>query len=114
MPALAPFTPANTVAITVTASSAVTALPVATATGLPTTAAHGDQVRISSLSGNAICYIAFGISTTTVVIPTGTAANGVPILPGTVETFTIPPGITSIAVIGTLNNTLYVTCGDGQ
>jgi hypothetical protein len=103
MPALAPFTPGNSVAVTVSATSAVTTLPTT----------HGDQVRVSSLAANAISFIAFGISTTTVVIPTGTSANGIPVLPGTIETFTVPPGTTSVAVIGTAANTLYFTCGDG-
>lgn len=104
MPALAPFTPGSSIAITVAATSAAVALPTK----------PGDQVLISSLAANAIAYIAFGASTLTVVIPTGTAANGVPILPGTQRVFTVPANATHIASIGTLNNTLIVTAGDGQ
>lgn len=104
MPSLEPFTPGSSIAITVAATSAAVALPTK----------PGDQVRIASLSGNAIAYIAFGISTVAVVAPTGTASNGVPILPGSVEIFTVPPNATSIATIGTAANTLYVTAGDGQ
>ncbi len=104
MPALAPFTPGSTIAITVAATSAAVALPTK----------PGDQIMVSSLAGNAIAYIAFGISTLTVVVPTSTAQNGVPILPGTVNIFTVPANATHIASIGTVANTLYVTGGDGS
>ncbi len=102
MPALAPFTPGNTKIITVAATTASLALP----TG-------GDQVLISSIAANAIAFVNFGDSTVTVVIPTGTQQAGTPILPGTVQTFTIPNGATHIATIGTTSNILYVTRGDG-
>ncbi len=68
---------------------------------------------ISSIAANAIAFINFGDSTVAVVIPTGTAQAGTPILPGTVQTFTIPNGATHIASIGTAANSLYVTRGDG-
>lgn len=103
MPSLAPMTPGNSIAITVAATSAAVALP----------SKYGDQIMISSLAGNAIAYIAFGISTVAVVAPTSTAQNGVPILPGTVQTFTVPGNATHIASIGTVANTLYITGGDG-
>ncbi len=102
MPALAPFTPANTVAIAVTASSVATVLPVR----------GGDQIIVTSPVANAIAFIAFGIASTTVVIPT-TTTNGCPILPGTAQTFTVPPGNTHVAVIGSVSSTLYFTVGDG-
>lgn len=102
MPALAPFTPGNSIAVSVTATSAYTALP----TG------HGDQIMVSSPVANAIAFIAFGISTTTVVVPT-TSTNGCPILPGTVQVFTVPPGVTGVSVIGSTSSTLYFTAGDG-
>lgn len=102
MPALAPFTPGYTKIITVAATTASLALP----TG-------GDQILVSSLAANAIAFINFGDSTVTVVIPTGTQQAGTPILPGTVQTFTIPIGATHIASIGTAANSLYITRGDG-
>ncbi len=101
---LPPFTPGNSVTITVTASSAATILPLSTG---------ARQIRVSSLAANAISFIAFGTASTTVVIPT-TTTNGCPILPGTVEMFTVGAGVTHVAVIGTLNNTLYFTSGDGE
>ena len=103
MPALAPATASNTVAISVTASSAATALPTR----------GGDQIIVTSPAANAIAFIAFGTSSTTVVIPT-TSANGIPILPSTAQTFTVPQGNTHVAVIGTSGSTLYFTVVDGE
>lgn len=103
MPALAPFTPGNSKAITVAATTANLALP----TG-------GDQVMITSIAANAIVYINFGDSTVTAVAPTGTASASFPVLPGTTPIFTIPIGATHIATIGTSPNPLVVTRGDGQ
>ena len=103
MPALAPFTPSNTKAITVAATTANLTLPTP----------RGDQVMVSSLAANAVAFIAFGDSTVTVAAPTGTQSSGIPILPGTQKVFTVPPYATYIASIGTANDTLYVTSGDG-
>jgi len=103
MAAIDPFTPGGSFAITVASSSAAVALPTKT----------GNQIRISSLAANAVAFFAFGSSTLTVVIPTGTQANGMPILPGTSVVVTVPANATYIATIGTAANTLYVTSGDG-
>lgn len=41
-------------------------------------------------------------------------ANGIVMLPNTVETFTLPQGVTALSVIGSAGgNTLRVTSGDG-
>ena len=104
MPALAPITPGSSIAITVAATSAVVLLP----------SKCGDQVMVTSLAGNAIAYIAFGDANLTVVAPTGTNHNGVPILPGTINIFTVPANATYIGSIGTAANTLYITGGDGS
>ncbi len=103
MPSLAPMTPGNTVAIAVTATSVATLLPTR----------GGGQIIVTSPLANNIAFIAFGSASTTVVIPT-TAQNGCPILPGTAQTFTVPPGNTHVAVIGTVASTLYFTVGDGE
>ncbi len=100
---LNPFTPGQTIAVTATGASVATALPTT----------KGNQVMVSSPGTNGIAFIAFGISTTTVVIPT-TATNGTPILPGSIQLFTVPASATHVSVIGTLNNTLYFTAGDGE
>lgn len=105
MPSPAPMTPANTIAITVAATTATVALPTPS----------GDQVVITSPAANAIAFIAFVKAVgDPVAIPTGTKQNGVPILPGTAQTFTRGDAQLFIATIGTAGNTLYVTCGDGQ
>ncbi len=100
---VAPLTPANTITVTVSATSAAVALPTPV----------GNQIVVTSLAANAIAFIALGISTTTVVIPTGTKQNGFPILPGTANVFTVGDYTTHIATIGTAANTLYISCGDG-
>ncbi len=104
MPALSPFTPSNSIVITVAATTATVALPTPV----------GNQIMVSSLAANAIAYVNFGASTVTVVIPTGTKQKAVPILPGTVQMFTVGDAITHIATIGTAANSLIVTCGDGS
>jgi len=96
------FTPGNSIVATVATSSAAITLP-----------GSGNQVMVSSLAANAIAYVAFSATTPTVVIPTGTAANGVPILPGQQRIFTIPTGTALVATIGTAGNTLVFTRGDG-
>jgi hypothetical protein len=43
-----------------------------------------------------------------------TVGNGIPMLPGTVETFNIPAGVSTISVIAAaVGSTLYITLGDG-
>jgi len=100
---LNPFTPGSSIAVSVTASSAATVLPTL----------RGNQIMVSAPAGNVIAFIAFGTASTTVVIPT-TQTNGCPILPGTVQVFTVPPGSTHVSVIGTVGSTLYFTAGDGE
>ena len=96
MPALAPFTPGTTVSLAVTGT-----------TGRVAVTGNGDQVLVSSLAANAIAFIKMGDSTVTA------AVTDTPILPGTVQVFTIPSGATNIAAIGTASTTLYFTRGDG-
>lgn len=93
---LNPFTPGSTVSRTVSGASANVAL---TGSGL--------QVMVSSLAANAIAFITFGTSAVTA------ALTDTPVLPGTVQVFTIPPGTTHVAAIGTAG-TLYLTRGDGS
>lgn len=96
MPALAPFTPGGTVILVVTGS-----------TGRQALSGGGDQVRLTSVAANAIVFVKFGDSTVTA------AVTDMPIIPGQTEIFTIPPGVTHIAGIGTVSTNLYATRGDG-
>lgn len=97
MPALAPFTPGGTVILAVTGSTGSVALAVG----------GGDQVRLLSIAANAILFFKFGTSTVTA------AVTDTPLIPGEVEIFTVPPGATHIAAIGTVSTNLYATRGDG-
>ncbi len=98
MPALAPFTPAGTVSRTVTSTTATVALA---KTGL-------NQVMVTSPAANAIAFINFGSSSVTA------AVTDTPVLPGTVQMFTIPQDVTNASAIGTTGTTLYFTSGEGE
>jgi len=93
-----PFTPGATVSRAVTGSSASVALG----------AGGGLQVMVTSAAGNTIAFIKFGTSSVTA------AVTDTPILPGTVQVFTIATTVTHVAAIGTTATTLYFTTGDGE
>lgn len=97
MPSLAPFTPAGTVSLAVTAATARVAL-----------AKTSNQVLVNSPSSNSIAFIKF--DQVTVVA----AVTDTPILPGTVQVFTVPLDATHVAAIGTPATTLYFTSGEGE
>lgn len=97
MPALAPFTPGETVSRTVTSSTANVAL-----------GKGGDQVLIQGVAGGNIAFIKFGTDSTVTAAVTDT-----PILPGVPYYLTLPTGSTYIAAIGSATTTLYITRGDG-
>lgn len=95
-------TPAGTVNGAVTASVTQINLP----TGAPyATETVGRFVN----SGTQTIFWAYGSEASL------SPSNGVPMLPNTVETFTLPPGISQISVIaGATGSTLYITAGDGM
>lgn len=95
---LNPFTPNSTVSRAVTGASANVALP----------STQGNQIMVTSASGNSIAFIKFGSSSVTA------ALTDTPILPGTVQVFTVQDSMTTVAAIGTTGTTLYFTSGDGQ
>jgi hypothetical protein len=99
-PSLAPFAPnvAGSVTITVTDSSAATAL-----------VGTGAQVMLHN-AGSAIVFVNFGTSTATAAVATGT-----PIPVGAIMVLTKKAADTHIATIsGTTGQTLYVTTGEGE
>ncbi len=98
MPALAPFTPAGTVSLAVTTSTARVAL----------SAPRGDQIRIANPAGGQIVFLRFGDSTV------NAALTDTPILTGAVEVFTIPRAATHMAAIAGGLTTVFATVGDGQ
>lgn len=95
---LNPFTPGGTVSRAVTGTTANVAL----------SSTHGLQVMVTSAATNSLAFIKFGASTVEAT------TSDTPILPGTVQVFTIPSGTLYVAAIGTSGTTLYFTSGDGQ
>lgn len=95
---LNPFSPGATVSRSVTGTTARVALPTS----------YGNQIMVTSASGNSIAFIKFGDATIEA------AVTDTPILPGTVQVFTVQPSMTNVAAIGTTGTTLYFTSGDGQ
>jgi streptogramin lyase len=93
-----PGTPAGTVSRTVSGTTANVAL------AKPT-----NQVMVTSLAANAIAFVAFGNSSVAAV-----AATDTPILPGSVQVFSIP-AVTGMyaAAIGSAG-TLYFTSLEGS
>ncbi len=73
------------------------------------------QVIITN-SGTNVAFISFGTTPQTTVIPVaGTPANGMPILPGTQVSFTLPLNATHMgALTASSTTTLYATGGEGE
>ncbi len=99
MPTVA-FTPdrAGTVKITASTVSAVSTLA----------KAANQQLFVQASANSGTSFIEFGASTIT-----ASAANSTPILASKGYTFTVGADVTSVALIGTTNDVVYVTCGQG-
>ncbi|MEI6283071.1 MAG: hypothetical protein WCP82_10225 [Alphaproteobacteria bacterium] len=99
MAALNPFTPAGTVTLSVSSTTG--------SATLPTTSF--DQLLVTAPAGGAIAFIRWGASPQTAV------TTDTPILPGSVQIFTIPSTATTVAAItGSSTQTLYLTVGQGS
>lgn len=97
--AFKPVSPAATTNLAVTGTTGSVALPDATPS----------QVRLWTVSTDAVCFIAFG--DVTVV---ATTAAGMPFANGLTEVLSVPVGATYIAAItATGTATLYITPGEG-
>lgn len=67
-------------------------------------------MRIANL-GSVTAYVAFGALC---VFPSsGTPANGIPIPPGTAESFNVPPNSTVSALVGSGTGSIAATAGFG-
>ena len=102
---LQPFTPyaASTQALAVTNTSAHVALPAATR-----------QVMLSTIANDALCFVEFGGSGVTAVVPSGGTLGGTPINGGDAQLFSVPINATSIAAITASGTaTLYITPAEG-
>lgn len=70
------------------------------------------HLMITSPSTNPIIFILFATSQAAAL---AVATTNTPILPGTVQIFTIPDGTTNIgAITSSASGTLYCTNGEGQ
>ena len=100
MPTVA-FTPltAGTVKITASTASATTTLA---------KSGVDQQVFVQASANVGTNFIEFGTASVT-----ATTVSATPILATKGYTFTVGPNVTSVAVIGTSNDVLYVTCGHG-
>lgn len=77
---------------------------------VPSYPVNGFQVRVYNSDGTNALFIKFGTSIST----TATTAAGMPIPPGTVETFTVDNNITHVAGISAAGTpTVYFTSGGG-
>lgn len=97
---LNPFNPGSTVSRAVTTTSSNVALP----------DEAKEQIMLSTLPGDSLCFIKFGVDSNVAAAVTDT-----PILPGAVYILNLNPRVTHIAAItpsGTA--TLYATMGRGQ
>lgn len=97
------ISPLATITLSVTGSSATTALPTV----------GGDSIRQLELqnNGSVVVFVETGISTATAAV-----ATGYPILPGQSKVITISRASTHVAVIGASAGptTLYVSVGIGE
>ncbi len=92
-----------------------TMLIAVTNTSADNTFTYTRQVLITN-AGTNMAFISFGATTQTTVIPVaGTPANGIPVLPGTQVSYTLPLNATHIgALTASSTTTLYVTGGEGE
>lgn len=91
------------------ASQSISATTSSSNVSLATIGAH-EQIMVTAPSTNALAFIAFG--TTNAVVATVTDT---PILPGTVQVFSVPSGTAyAAAITGSSTATLYFTPGDGE
>ncbi len=92
-----PLTPAGTASLSVSSVTSNVALAKATNT-----------VMVTAPAGGAVCFIAFGTSAVTA------AVTDTPILPGSVQTFSVPGTATHVAgITASSTQTLYFTSGEG-
>lgn len=97
---ITPFSPGGTASIGATDATGSVAFG----------SGSGQQIRVVSLSANALAFIKFGDSSVEA------AVTDLPIVPGEIEIFTRNPADTHVAAIcaGGEAATLYFTTGAGQ
>jgi len=102
---LQPFTPyaASTQALSVSSASARVALPLSTR-----------QVMITTIVNDPMCFVEFGTSGVTAVVPSGGTVGATPVNGGDAQMFSVPLNATHVAAITASGTaTLYITPGEG-
>src|SRR6185369_15755175 len=100
MSALNPMSPAGTVSLEVTNSSGNVAL---------STAGPNAQVMITSAPGGAVAFVKFGSNSSVTATTSDT-----PILPGSIQVFSIGAATYVAGITGASTATLYFTSGIGE
>lgn len=72
------------------------------------------QVRVKNIDSTNVAFIAFGDSTVVATVPAGATPGSIPIGPGEVAGFSLPPGTTHVASICAAGTPIvYFTPGNG-
>jgi hypothetical protein len=100
--AFAPNSPNATINVAVTASSQALG---------PLKVSSTSQVRFVN-SGTQTVFI--DVVSAAASAPTATAATSMPMLPNTVEVFSVPQGAQIAVIAAATGSTLYATVGDGM
>lgn len=101
------FTPETQATVTIT--SAVTTARVAL-----TIKANATTIRVKNIDATNVAYVNFGDMTVTATVPSGATGGSVPIGPGDIAGFSLPPGTTHAAAICTAGTPIvFFTPGNG-
>jgi hypothetical protein len=68
------------------------------------------QYRFANVGTQVIFWLA---AAPNAALPVATAANGIPMQAGSVETFTLPPNVQLSFIAAATGSTVYVTPGEG-
>ena len=102
-----PFQPRGAVGTTPAGQTSIAVTAAVQQLTLPPVPAEGGSMRLVN-AGTQTIYWSYGVSASL------STSNGVPMLPNTVETFSVPGGTTQLSVIaGATGSTLIATVGDG-
>ena len=102
------FTPATQATVSITSGTSTANV------ALGATKGAFNQVRVYNSDAANISYINFGSSTVTATLPSGATPGSIPIAPGEVAGFSIPPGTTNVAAICAAGTpVVFITPGNG-
>ena len=102
------FTPATQATVSITSATSTANV------ALGATKGAFNQVRVYNSDATNIAYINFGNSTVIATLPSGATAGSIPIGPGAVAGFSVPPGTTNVAAICSAGTpVVFITPGNG-